>query len=73
MKIQDIGFFILLIMLIFLRRPTLFVWAGLLSLILAIPFFATWVFFTAQRLVWYAAAFFFVFTIFSLLESRKVQ
>ncbi len=73
MKIQDIIFFISLCSLFVLRRPVLFVWAGLFCLALAIPLFATWTFFTAERLTWYAAAFFFTFTLISLLFPRRVQ
>lgn len=58
MKIQDIGFLILLMILIKLKRPRLSALAGLGCLILAIPLFKLWVFFTAERLTWYAAVFF---------------
>jgi len=58
MKPQDIGFFIvLLVLLLFKRNPRLFIVAGLVCLILSMPLFHFWIFFTAQRLVWYAAAF----------------
>jgi len=73
MKIQDILFFLVLVVLVVLRKPRLFVWMGLISLILAIPLFATWIFFTAERLTWYAAAFFLIFIGFSLLRLHKVQ
>lgn len=73
MKPQDIIFFVSLLVLLALRRPVLFVWAGLGCLVLAIPLFATWTFFTAERLTWYAAAFFLAFIVISLLFSRKVQ
>lgn len=73
MKPQDIIFFVSLFVLLTLRRPVLFVWAGLGSLVLAIPLFATWTFFTAERLTWYAAAFFLTFVVISLLFPRKVQ
>gem|GEM_PF-388211 len=73
MKPQDVMFFVLGILLLFSRKPKYFVFAGLSCLVLAIPLFAAWVFFTAERLAWYAAVFFFVFIIFSLLESGKVQ
>lgn len=73
MKPQDIIFIVSLLVLLTLRRPVLFVWAGLGALILAIPFFATWTFFTAERLTWYAAAFFLTFVVISLLFPRKVQ
>ncbi len=73
MKPQDIAFFVLFVFLIILRRPVLFVWVGLGCLVLAIPLFATWTFFTAERLTWYAAAFFLTFILISLLKPHRVQ
>lgn len=73
MKIQDLAFFFTLAVLFLLRRPVWFVWAGLVSLALAIPLFATWTFFTAERLTWYAAAYFLAFILISLLRPRRVQ
>lgn len=73
MKPQDIGFILVFVILLAFRRPVLFVWAGLGFLTLAIPLFATWTFFTAERLTWYAAAFFLAFIVISLLRPRKVQ
>lgn len=73
MKPQDIGFFIVFAVLLLVRRPVFFVWAGLGCLVLAIPLFATWTFFTAERLTWYAAAYFLTFILISLLWPRKVQ
>lgn len=73
MKIQDIIFFVVLAALILSRKPRLLVYAGLFSLILAIPLFAKWVFFTAERLTWYAAAFFLAFILISLARPHKVQ
>ena len=57
MKIQDIAFFLALITLLIIRKPTLFVYAGLLCFALAIPLFAGWIFFTGERLTWYGAGF----------------
>lgn len=57
MKPQDIGFFLVLIALILTKKPRLFLIAGLVSWVLAIPLFAMWIFFTAERLTWYGAAF----------------
>lgn len=57
MKIQDLGFLLVLGMLIFAKKPRLFLIAGLVCWILAIPLFAKWIFFTAERLTWYGAAF----------------
>ncbi len=73
MKPQDIAFILVFVILLAFRRPVLFVWAGLGFLTLAIPLFATWTFFTAERLAWYAAAFFLAFILISLLWPRKVQ
>lgn len=73
MKAQDIGFFITIAILLSLRKPRLFVWAGLGSLVLAIPLFAGWIFFTAERLTWYAAGFFLLYLLFSLLRPHAVQ
>jgi len=66
MKIQDIFFFVILLLLIYKRSPKLSAILGLISLFLAIPFFATWTFFTAERLTWYAAAFFLLSILFAL-------
>lgn len=65
MKPQDVAFLVILAFLIWKRNSRLLVMAGLLALILAIPLFATWTFFTAERLTWYAAAFFFLAIIFA--------
>lgn len=73
MKPQDIGFFFVFAVLLLMRRPVFFVWVGLACLVLAIPLFATWTFFTAERLTWYATAYFLTFILISLLWPRKVQ
>ena len=73
MKIQDILFFAVFGVLLIVHKPILFVWFGLVSLLFSIPLFAGWVFFTAERLTWYAAAFFVIFLLISLLSPRKVQ
>lgn len=73
MKIQDLVFFATIFVLLWSKCPKLFVFAGLASLVIAIPLFGFWVFFTAERLVWYAAGFFFIFILFSLRDPHKVQ
>lgn len=55
MKPQDILFIIILVGLLFLRKPKFLIAAGLLCLLLSIPLFSFWVFFTAERLVEYGA------------------
>lgn len=70
MKIQDILFLLILFILILKRNPRFAAIAGIISLILSIPLFSLWIFFTAERLTWYAAAFF-LLTIFLLLRTNK--
>ena len=70
MKIQDILFFIVLLIIFLLKRPRFFVYAGLASLVLAIPLFATWTFFTAERLTLYAAVFFLCFVLFNSQKDK---
>lgn len=73
MKPQDIGFFLALAALLLARKPRLFLIAGVISWILAIPLFATWTFFTAERLTWYGAAFILTFLLFSFVGRDRVQ
>lgn len=70
MKIQDIIFLIALAFLIYKKDPRWAAMAGLGSLALSIPLFATWIFFTAERLTWYAAAFFLLSIVFHLRKER---
>ncbi len=71
MKIQDIAFLISLAILFSIRKPRLFVIAGIVSLLFSIPLFAQWIFFTAQRLTWYAFAFFAIAVLMNLLERKN--
>lgn len=73
MKIQDIAFFIVFLLLLFKRNPKFSVITGLISLILAIPLFSLWVFFTAERLTWYAGAFFLLAVVLNLFGLRKTN
>ncbi|MBI2028479.1 MAG: hypothetical protein HYT07_02605 [Candidatus Levybacteria bacterium] len=73
MKIQDIAFIITLLSLIYKRSPKWTVVFGIVSLLLSIPLFTLWVFFTAERLTWYAAGFFLLAIIFFLLNARKYR
>jgi len=71
MKPQDILFIVVLIALIVIRKPKLLVYAGLICLILSIPFFSFWVFFTAQRLTYYAPVFFFSAILLLLISNKN--
>lgn len=73
MKIQDILFILLFMFLLYKRNAHYFVTSGLVLMLLAIPLFQFWIFFTAQRLVMYAAAFFLASTLFLLHDLRRVQ
>lgn len=73
MKPQDIAFILVFAVLLYHRKPTYFILAGVLALVAAIPLFAAWVFFTAEHLTWYAAAFFFVGCLLLLRDARRVQ
>ncbi|OIP58231.1 MAG: hypothetical protein COX79_02245 [Candidatus Levybacteria bacterium CG_4_10_14_0_2_um_filter_36_16] len=70
MKIQDILFLITLLVLIYKKDSRILIVAGILCLLLALPFFSFWIFFTAQRLVYYAAGFFLLAVLFLLVQSR---
>lgn len=71
MKIQDVIFLIVLGVVLSKHSPKLTAFFGILCLISAIPLFSFWVFFTAQRFVWYAAVFFLLSVIFSLWQHNK--
>lgn len=71
MKVQDIIFLIIMIILIGKKDPRWFAIAGLTCITLAIPLFAWWIFFTAERLTWYASAYFFTFILMTMREDRR--
>ena len=58
MKTQDLIFGVIFLLVVLARRQRLAMVVGLLFLGLSIPLFRFWIFFTAERLTWYAAAFF---------------
>ena len=68
MKIQDILFLVLLVILLFKHKENSFMMFGLLCFLLAIPFFYFWIFFTAERLVYYGVLLFFVEIIFKSIQ-----
>ena len=71
MKIQDLIFFMVLILLIVKRDPRLAAICGILCLVTSVPLFTFWIFFTAERLTWYAAAFFLLAIVFNLFGSKN--
>jgi hypothetical protein len=56
MKPQDIIFVGIFLTLLGMRKTTWLFMAGCVSLLVSLPLFSFWIFFTAERLTWYAAA-----------------
>lgn len=73
MKIQDVGFLITLLLLLFARKRQMFLYAGLVCFVVAIPLFARWIFFTGERLVWYGAAFIALFVLSHLFFPHQKE
>lgn len=72
MKIQDIVPLFLVAVLLWKRNPYYLVAAGLGFLIIALPLFASWVFFTAQHLSYYAGfCFLLAIIVFSVMFKIK--
>jgi len=69
-KPQDILFIIVLILLLIKRSPKLFVSAGIVCLLLAIPLYYKWIFFTAQRFTLYAFVLILLAILFNLIRMR---
>jgi hypothetical protein len=55
MKPQDIIFFTLFLALIAMRKFEHLLILGLFCIVLSIPLFSLWIFFTAERMTWYAS------------------
>jgi hypothetical protein len=73
MKPQDILFFLILFFFLYKRNSKWTAIAGLVSLLISIPLFAKWVFFTAERLTWYAAGFFLLAIVLQLFYTPKTK
>lgn len=72
MKIQDILFIVTFLFVFLKKEPRVAVIFGLLSTIISIPLFSMWKFFTAERLTWYAAAFFLLAScLYSIYFNKK--
>ena len=71
MKPQDIVFLLIVGFLVFKRSPRLAVLAGIACLLLSMPLFSLWIFFTAQRLVMYAATFFLLAILLTVRGEKK--
>lgn len=73
MKIQDIIFVLTLVFLLYKHNSYWLVVAGIVCLIISIPLFSFWIFFTAERLTWYAAGFFLLAIIFYIFNIKKYE
>ena len=62
-------FIAVFIVLILKRNSKFSTIAGILCLLVSIPLFATWIFFTAQHLVYYAFAFF-ILSVILLIKNK---
>lgn len=71
MKPQDILFFVTIVGILWLKKPKFLVYAALVCLIVSMPLFATWTFFTAERLTWYAAGFLASFLLLTFLPRAS--
>jgi hypothetical protein len=69
MRPQDLTFIVVFVYLLFKRKPEWFVLVGITCLIVSIPLFYFWVFFTAQRLTYYAAGFFTIAALMLLIKK----
>lgn len=73
MKPQDILFLLIVCVLILIRKPRLIALSAMVLLLLAIPLYGQWVFFTAHRLVMYSAGLYVLYVLFSLQLKNKVE
>jgi len=72
MKIQDIVFLLVFIFLIF-KHYNWSISAALISIAISIPLFALRIFFTAQHLVWYSAAFLILAIIKMIIKEKRTK
>lgn len=70
MKPQDILFIFLLAILIYKKSPKLFVGAALICLLISMPLFQFWIFFSAQRLVAYSFVFLLIAVVFFFFKKK---
>ena len=71
MKTQDILFLVILLFLIAAKSPKIVVAVGVIMLIMAALLFQLGILFTAERLTWYAAAFFLLSILLYLRKGGK--
>lgn len=70
MKPQDILFLLILLTILWKRNPIYAVIVALLCLIISMPLFQLWVFYTAERLVMYGAGFLLLAMVLFYFEKK---
>lgn len=70
-KFQDLAFLLVFVIICLIRNWKLAIIIGLAALLLAVPLFKFWIFFTAERLTWYSAAFFFLAIVLLAIRKNK--
>jgi len=73
MKIQDIAFLLVFALLAWKQNARLAVLSGIICLIFSILLFSFWIFFTAERLTWYAGGFLLLAIILYLFKLFKIN
>jgi hypothetical protein len=70
MKLQDIGFLLLVVFLLYKRQSGWLAMSGIVFLVFAMPLYGLWIFFTAERFVLYAVVLFLLSIIQQLYYAR---
>lgn len=71
MASQDYLFLVILSIVVYFRSALVSTVVGLCCIVFALPLFALWIFFTAERLTWYSVTFFLLAIIFTLSKSKR--
>lgn len=72
-KPQDILFVISIVILLYKKDYRLFIASGIFSLVISMPLFAKWIFFTAERLTWYSMVFFSVAIVLLITSNLRKE
>lgn len=72
MKVQDIVFVAIFAILVYRRNPQHIAWVGAICLLISMPiFYSLKSLFTAERLTYYAVAFFLASIVLQLINLKK--
>jgi len=70
-KFQDLVFLLVFVTICLIRDWKLATIIGLVALLFAVPLFKLWIFFTAERLTWYSAAFILLAIVLLAIKKNK--